>query len=475
MSDTHTVEVRQVAAVPAPACPHNGVSLAARLRKRMAGQGHEFVLEVEFEAAPGFTILFGASGAGKTTLLDCVAGLATPDAGRIAIGNRVLFDSEQGADVAVAKRRVGYVFQDLALFPHLTVEQNVEYGLAHLAYAERRKRAAGVLQAFHIAHLARRSAREISGGESQRVALARTLVTDPAVLLLDEPLAALDAPTKAKIIDDLREWNRSHRIPILYVTHSREEVFALGERVIVLDAGRIVAEGTPHEVMTAPRQEAVAQLAGFENIFDATVEAVHPERGTMVCRINAAVGQPGKGTASVSKPALSEPEATRKNRSLPSGKERYGALAPEEILSFGGLHPRPGDESAPAVLLETPLVRADVGSALRVGIRAGDILLATSLPQGLSARNLIPGRVTSLEQRDVIVSCRVSCGAAHEGVVSGDAINSGEISVVNSGQIEGGLEMEVHLTLAARDSLKLAPDKEVWLVIKTHSCHLMRG
>jgi len=408
-----------------PAGPHNGVSLAARLRKRMAGQGHEFILEVAFEAAPGFTILFGASGAGKTTLLDCVAGLAKPDAGRVAIGNRVLFDSEQGAAVAVAKRRVGYVFQDLALFPHLTVEQNVEYGLAHLAHAERRKRAAGVLRAFHIAHLARRSAREISGGESQRVALARTLVTDPAVLLLDEPLAALDAPTKAKIIDDLREWNRTHRIPILYVTHGREEVFALGERVIVLDAGRIVAEGTPHEVMTAPQQETVAQLAGFENIFDATVEAVHPERGTMTCRLTA------------------DP--------LPA----YGTAGP--------------------VLLETPLVRAEAGSALRVGIRAGDILLATSLPQGLSARNLIPGRVTSLEQRDVIVSCRVSCGAAHGDVVSGDAINSGEISVVNSGQIEGDLEMEVHLTLAARDSLKLAPDKEVWLVIKTHSCHLMRG
>jgi len=105
--------------------------------------------------------------------------------------------------------------------------------------------------------------------------LARTLVTDPAVLLLDEPLAALDAATKSKIIDDLRQWNQAHRIPILYVTHSREEVFALGERVIVLDAGRIVAQGTPHEVIEAPQQETVAQLVGFENIFDAVVESVH--------------------------------------------------------------------------------------------------------------------------------------------------------------------------------------------------------
>ena len=250
-----------------------GPVLEARFRHVVPVRGREFALEVEFTAAPGFTILFGASGAGKTTLLDCVAGLAKPDSGRIAIGERVLFDSAQRVSLPVAKRRVGYVFQNLALFPHLTVEQNVEYGLAHLPRSERAQRSSAILQAFRISHLARRSAREISGGESQRMALARTLVTDPALLLLDEPLAALDAATKRKIIDDLRAWNHAHRIPILYVTHSREEVFALGERVIVLDDGRIVAQGTPHEVIEAPRHETVAQLVGVENIFDAVVEA----------------------------------------------------------------------------------------------------------------------------------------------------------------------------------------------------------
>jgi len=396
MSETRTVESAAAAVSSQESAqePGAGPLLAARFKKSFAAQAQEFVLEVDFQAAPGFTILFGASGAGKTTLLDCVAGLARPDWGRIAIGDRVLFDAAQRTELAVARRRVGYVFQSLALFPHLTVEQNVQYGLTHLPQAERSTRAFAILQAFRIAHLAQRSARELSGGESQRTALARTLVTDPAVLLLDEPLAALDAATKAKIIDDLRAWNRAHRIPILYVTHSREEVFALGERVIVLDAGRIVAQGTPHEVMTAALQETVAQLVGFENIFDATVEEVHPERGTMLCRV-------------VSRP-------------LPA----YGTV--------------------PA-FLETPLVRAGVGSTLRVGVRAGDILLATSLPVGLSARNVIPGRVTSLEQRDLIVSARVNCG----------------------------VEMEVHLTLAARDSLQLAAGREVWLVIKTHSCHLM--
>jgi molybdate transport system ATP-binding protein len=393
MSDTRTIESASSAVssgAPAREDATAGAILDVRIRKRLATQAPEFLLEVKFQAASGFNILFGPSGAGKTTLLDCVAGLSKPDSGRIVTGNRVLFDAAQRVDIPVAKRRVGYVFQSLALFPHLTVEQNVQYGIAHLPQADRKERAAAIIQAFRIAHVARRSAREISGGESQRVALARTLVTDPAVLLLDEPLAALDAATKAKIIGDLREWNRAHRIPILYVTHSREEVFALGERVIVLDAGRIVAQGTPHEVMTAPLHETVAQLVGFENIFDAVVDAVRPERGTMTCR----------------------------------------------VAGEGG-----------TLLLETPLVRGGVGTPLRVGIRAGDILLATSPPVGLSARNVIPGRITSLEQIDVIVSARVKCR----------------------------VEMEVHLTLAARDSLKLEPGKEVWLVIKTHSCHLMQS
>jgi molybdate transport system ATP-binding protein len=370
----------------------SGRTLHARLHKKIASEGQEFELQVEFSAPPGFTILFGPSGAGKTTLLDCVAGLVAPDAGRIAIGERILFDGDEGVDVPVAKRGVGYVLQDLALFPHLTVEKNIQYGLAQLSRADRQERSTAILGTFRVGQLAQRYPGEISGGERQRVALARTLVTDPGVLLLDEPLAALDAATKSKILDDLRAWNEAHNIPILCVTHSRDEVFALGERAIVLDRGRILAQGTPHEVLDAPRQETVAQLAGFENVFDSTVESLHANRGTMTCSIKA-------------------------------------------------------DKPGVAVQLETPLVRADVGAPLRVGIRAGDILLAIAPPVGLSARNVIAGRLVSLEQRDVIISARVDCGVG----------------------------LEVHLTLAARDALGLVPGREVWLVIKTHSCHLMRA
>jgi molybdate transport system ATP-binding protein len=370
--------------IDAPADEASQRKLMLQLRKRFANAGRDFTLDVGFTLAPGVTIIFGPSGAGKTTLLDCIAGLTKPDSGKIAVGDRILFDRE--TSLPAQSRTIGYVFQDLALFPHLTVGDNVEYGLSRVDRSERRKRSDAILESFRISHLRERKPAEVSGGERQRVALARALVTDPRVLLLDEPMAALDAATKSKIIDDLRAWNTIHGIPILYVTHNREEVFALGDRVLVLENGRIVADGTPHGVMAAPRRESLAQLIGFENIFHAVVIAIHEKRGTMRCRI-----------------ADSDVE------------------------------------------LETPLVRAEVGSTLLIGIRAGDILLATVEPIGLSARNIIPGRVLSVVQCDVIVVVRVNCG----------------------------VEMEVHLTLAARDSLELQPGREVWLIVKTHSCHLM--
>lgn len=361
--------------------------LEVRIRKRFANPEGSFHLNVHFRALAGFTILFGASGAGKTTLLDCIAGLTPPDEGRIVAGGEVLYDQDKKQNVAAWKRRIGYVHQDLALFPHLTAEENIAYGLRGLGASERKARSREMLETFGIDHLRQRRPEQISGGERQRVALARALVTEPRALLLDEPLAALDRPTKSSIVGDLRRWNQDHRVPILFVTHSGEEVFALGDEVIVLDAGRIVAQGQPHEVMRAPRLETVAHLSGFENIFEATVTAQSEARGTMTCR-------------------------------LESG----------------------------AVELETPLVRAEVGSRLRVGVRAGDLLLATESPQGLSARNVLPGTIRRLVQRDVMIAAIVDCG---------------------------GTEFEVHLTLAARDALQLVPGKAVWVVAKTHSCHLM--
>jgi molybdate transport system ATP-binding protein len=399
-----------IPARPAPQTSLEPISseLEVRIRKRYHNPEGTFNLNVHFRALAGFTILFGPSGAGKTTLLDCIAGLTPADEGRIAVGGEDLYDSEKNEDIAAWKRRIGYVHQDLALFPHLTAEENVAYGLRAFRTGERRSRSTEMLAMFSIAHLRDRLPAQISGGERQRVALARALVTEPRALLLDEPLAALDLPTKSHLVADLRKWNQLHRVPILFVSHSGEEVFALGNEVIMLDAGRIVAQGQPHEVMRAPRLETVAHLAGFENIFDAKVVALNEARGTMTCRV-----MPCQQTT----------------RESTTGESTAGEHAP-----------------AAAVELETPLVRADVGSSLRIGIRAGDLLLATIDPQGLSARNILPGTICQLVQRDVMIAAMIDCGAA---------------------------EFEVHITLAARDSLQLVPGKPVWVVLKTHSCHLL--
>jgi molybdate transport system ATP-binding protein len=289
--------------------PELSTGLDLRIRKTRSS----FTLDVSCSLPSGITILFGASGAGKTTLLDCIAGLANPDSGQIQIGERVVFDSERGINIPVRDRRVGYVFQDLALFPHLTVEANIGYGIVGVQSEERSQRVERTLDSLGIAALRNRRPAQLSGGERQRVALARALITEPCILLLDEPLAALDLPVRMKIADDLRRSLQNLPIPVLYVTHNRDEVFMLGERLLVLENGKLIAQGTPHEVLSAPRGETVAQLAGFENIFDAQVTALHEDRGTMTCRV---------------------------------GSARF--------------------ESA-QVELETPLVRAEAGSRLRVG------------------------------------------------------------------------------------------------------------
>src|ERR1700678_566570 len=254
--------------LPARAAPQAAVEpisseLEVRIRKRFPNPEGTFHLNVHFRALAGFTILFGASGAGKTTVLDCIAGLTDPDDGRVAIGGEDFYDSDKKRNIAAWKRRIGYVQQDLALFPHLTAEENVAYGLNRLSASERRTRSREMLNRFRIDDLRDRRPAQISGGERQRVALARALVAEPRALLLDEPLAALDRPTRSSLIQDLRQWNHHYRVPILFVTHSSEEVFALGDEVIVLDAGRIAAQGQPHGVMSAPRLETVAHLSGF--------------------------------------------------------------------------------------------------------------------------------------------------------------------------------------------------------------------
>jgi molybdate transport system ATP-binding protein len=356
------------------------MTLDVAVTKRL---GPAFSLEVAFSAPPGITMLFGASGSGKTTLLRSMAGLTKPDTGRIAIGDRVLFDAHAGIDLAVQDRHVGYVFQQAALFPHMTIRENIEYGLHGAAASDRQQRTAAIAESFRIADVLDRRPVQVSGGERQRAALARALVTEPSLLLLDEPLAALDHTIQSRIMDDLRRSNETRRIPILYVTHSHREVYALGQRVVAIDNGRVIAVGSPHEVLDHPERGVLANLAGFENVFDATVVERRERAGTMQCRL--------AGTAAE---------------------------------------------------LEVPLRAAAVGQPIRIAIRAGDILVASEQPRGLSARNILRGRLVELTPD----------GPTMVAIVDATA------------------RFVVHLTPSSADSLQLHPGDRLWLIVKTYSC-----
>lgn len=198
-----------------------------------------FALSARFTARPGITALWGPSGAGKTTVLHAIAGFVRPRSGRIAVDGEALFDSAIGLDLPLPRRRVGYVLQDLALFPHLSAVANVAYGLAHLPRAERRTRAQAMLAKFALDGLAGRRPHELSGGQRQRVALARTLVTEPRVLLLDEPFTALDDDTKLAIMHDLKAVT-GERLPVLLVSHDRDEVALLAARTLKVASGIVI-------------------------------------------------------------------------------------------------------------------------------------------------------------------------------------------------------------------------------------------
>jgi molybdate transport system ATP-binding protein len=217
--------------------------------------GQPFRLDVEFTAPSGVTILFGPSGSGKTTCLRAVAGIVTPDEGRISLDERLYFDSASGVNLPIQQRRVGFVFQDYVLFPHLTAEQNVAYGIRAVgtggsqSKTAKRERARELLALLGIEYAARQYPRELSGGESQRIALARALASDPAIVLLDEPLSAVDAKTRARLLVEIRATQQRTGIPFLYVTHNVTEAVEIGDQVIVLNEGRVIRQGSLREVM----------------------------------------------------------------------------------------------------------------------------------------------------------------------------------------------------------------------------------
>jgi len=269
--------------------------LEVHIRKRL----REFDLDIALSVRAGETLaIIGPSGAGKTSVLGLIAGLLTPDGGRIVVGERVLFDSARGINVPPERRHLGYVLQDYALFPHLTVLGNVEYGMRArgMARDEIARRATETMRMLGITHLAGIRPGGISGGERQRVALARAIAAGGQALLLDEPLAALDAQTRQTARGDLRRVIRSVGLPAVFVTHDYVDALAFGDQICVIDRGEVVQTGTQEDLLLRPKARFVAEFMGV-NFLHGTAQ--QPEDG--LCKVlvegievSTTVDQPGE-------------------------------------------------------------------------------------------------------------------------------------------------------------------------------------
>ncbi|MEI7968491.1 MAG: ATP-binding cassette domain-containing protein [Betaproteobacteria bacterium] len=227
--------------------------LEVRVRHRFASDGHQFDLDAQFRCEQDVTVIFGPSGSGKSVTLQAVAGLLRPREGFVKLGDRVLFDASRGTDLPARQRRVAYVFQDYALFPHLSVERNVAFPLQpwwRLAIGSpERRRVAEMLDVFEIGHLAASYPAQLSGGQRQRVALARALVGEPELLLLDEPFSALDPLLRERTRHELLRLRDRFRVPMVVITHDPDDVATLADRVIVFRDGRVAATGATGDVL----------------------------------------------------------------------------------------------------------------------------------------------------------------------------------------------------------------------------------
>lgn len=306
------------------------MTLCVSLAHRFAS----FALDVTFEVPPGVTALFGRSGAGKSTIINAVAGLLKPDQGRIANSDQVLLDTSQRLNVPPQSRRVGYVFQDARLFPHLNVRQNLLYGrwftpkVAGVPFDR-------VVEMLDIGSLLDRRPGTLSGGERQRVAIGRALLANPQILLMDEPLAALDEARKAEILPHIEHLRDATKIPILYVSHSISEIARLASAVVLLDGGRILRMGTVAEVFSDTDTAVFVGLRDAGSVIEARVVAQDDDGLTQL------------------------------------------------------------RTSAGPIWL--PRINAPIGAKLRVRIAAQDVIVALTRPEGVSALNILPATVTAVK------------------------------------------------------------------------------
>ncbi|MEL6059827.1 MULTISPECIES: molybdenum ABC transporter ATP-binding protein [unclassified Methylobacterium] len=310
-----------------------------------------FTLEAAFEAGPGLTALFGRSGSGKTTLIDLIAGLARPDRGRIVVDGVALVDTEAGLFLPPHRRRIGVVFQDARLFPHLSVRTNLGYGRVFARQRSDPAQVDAVVEMLGIGHLLDRRPSGLSGGERQRIAIGRALLARPRLLLMDEPLSALDEARKAEILPYIERLRDEAGVPIVYVSHAVAEVARLATTVIVLETGRVAAAG-PAEAILRRADLAPVHDAEAGALLDMVVEAIDPESG--LTHLTGAAGR-----------------------------------------------------------LLVPGLARPVGTRLRVRIPARDVLVATMRPQGLSARNVLSGRICGLAPSGTEMAVEIDCNGAH--------------------------------------------------------------
>ncbi|HZQ51677.1 MAG TPA: ATP-binding cassette domain-containing protein [Bryobacteraceae bacterium] len=264
----------------------------ARIVKRLplTRDSQPFELDVHFRASLGTTVLLGPSGAGKTLILNSLAGFTRPDEGRILVNGQLFFDAAARVHLAPQDRRCGYIFQDHALFPHMTVRENLRFAAASVPSKKAsglagHRRISELLEAFELGDLAGRKPAQLSGGQRQRAALARILVSDPQLLLLDEPTRGLDARLRQSFYEVLRRTRQRLQVPVVLVTHDLEECFELADAVCLIDSGRLLQSGPTGTVFARPATVDIARLVGAYNILPATIEALDPARNQSHLRV----------------------------------------------------------------------------------------------------------------------------------------------------------------------------------------------
>jgi molybdate transport system ATP-binding protein len=241
---------------------------------------------LQIAAGPQVIVLFGPSGSGKTTVLRCIAGLESLTAGRIQFKDRVWADASRGIHLPPQQRSVGYLFQDYALFPHLSVRENIAFGLPQMSRDEREKRVSAIAERLQVLDLLDRRPSELSGGQQQRVALARAVASDPELLLLDEPLSALDGPTRERVRDELARLLKTLRLPAIVVTHDWVDALRLGDSLVVMSGGNVLQTGTPQDVFARPQHADVAAAVGVETV--AVGSVIRRNNGSLTLQVGRA-------------------------------------------------------------------------------------------------------------------------------------------------------------------------------------------